>query len=109
MSQISDDMSDDDLAATYADVSNKLGGLTHEFDDPDFAPIRDQIEQSIAMWHNLEDVLYEKIVNILKAENETGHHHVLSGIGTHYIVRPFMEREGFRDGNGWWIPEEMRA
>lgn len=39
-------------------------------------------------------------------ENESGSHHVLSGIGTHYIVLPFMERNGFLDGSGWWIPDQ---
>ena len=80
----------------------------HDLDDPDYDPIHDKVKQSFAMWEELQDLLYEKIVNILRAENEAGSHHVLSGIGTHYIVLPFMEREGFRDGSGWWIKDEEK-
>lgn len=28
---------------------------------------------------------------------------------THRVVCPFIERKDFRDGNGWWIPEEIRV
>ena len=101
-SQITDDLSDADLAAAYADVSNKLGGLMHHLDDPDYDHVHDKVEQSFAMWLDLQEILFEKIVNILQAENEKGAHHALD-IGTHYTVLPFMEREGFRDGSGWWI------
>ena len=30
---------------------------------------------------------------------------VTSGKGMWYIVKPFMERNGFRDGAGWWVDE----
>ena len=105
-SQIADDMSDADLAAAYADVSNKLSALMHELDDLDFDPVHDKVEQSYALWRDLEETLYAKIVSILAAENEAGSQHTITGIGTHYVVRPFMEREGFRDGEGWWIAEK---
>lgn len=105
-SRIADDMSDADVAALYADVSNKIGGLLHHADDPDYRSQWDVIDQSLAMWEELEDLLFNKIVGILGHENESGSHHVLSGIGTHYIVLPFMERNSFLDGSGWWIPDQ---
>lgn len=105
-SQISGSMSDSDLAAAYADASNKLGGLMHDLDDPDYDYIHEKVEQCFAMWQDLEEELYERIVSILRRENEAGSCHVLSGIGTHYVVLPFMEKNGYRDGSGWWIAEE---
>ena len=105
--QISDNMSNADLASAYADVSNKLGGLMHELDDPDYFSVRGKVEQSFAMWQDLEEDLYDRIVSILRSENEAGSHHILTGLGTHFVVLPFMEREGYRDGSGWWISTEQ--
>lgn len=64
-SRIADDMSDSDVAALYADVSNKIGGLLHHADDPDYRSQWDVIDQSLAMWEELEDLLFNKIVGIL--------------------------------------------
>ena len=29
--------------------------------------------------------------------------YVTAGIGLRYIIKPFMERNGYRDGAGWWV------
>ena len=94
------------LAEAYADVTAKCSAFHHELDDPDYVRVYDKVSESSAMWEELEEDLYDRIVGILKAENESHNAgYVLSGIGRHYIVKPFMERNGFRDGNGWWIKE----
>ncbi|MBQ6066348.1 MAG: hypothetical protein IJK89_05965 [Clostridia bacterium] len=58
-------------------------------------------------WFELEIELIELIKEILSAENRTkGTNYPLEGLGTHYVIRPFMERNGYRDCSGWWIKEE---
>ena len=89
------------IAAAYATVSNHVGYLMHELDEDDC-----WIEEAFDAWREVEEVIYQRIVNLLKAENDSGiANHTLSGIGTHYIVKPFMLRHGYRDGGGWWIED----
>ena len=102
-SRVTDNMPEDEIAAVFAAASNKLAGLHADLNDPDYVRIVDKIEQSYAMWGELQEEMYCRIVSILQRENDNVGTHVLSGIGTHYIVLPFMERNGYRDSGGWWI------
>lgn len=89
------------IAAAHAVVSNHVGSLMHDLyaDDP-------WIDEAFEAWREVEEVIYQRILNILKAENDLGlANHALSGIGTYYILKPFMLRNGYRDGNGWWIAD----
>lgn len=65
------------------------------------------IEEAYNAWRDLENATYQRIWNILKLENDSGKaNHILSGIGTYYIVKPFMLRNGYHDGSGWWIEND---
>ena len=89
------------IAATYAVVSDHVGSLMHELDEGD-----PWIEEAYDAWYEVEKAIYKRIWNLLKAENDSGlADHTLSGIGTYYIVKPFMLRNGYRDGSGWWIAD----
>jgi len=90
------------IAAVHAAVSNHVGSLRHELDEND-----PWIDEAYDAWLDVEEVTYQRIWNILKAENDSGKaKHTLSGIGKYYIVKPFMLRNGYRDGSGWWIEND---
>lgn len=93
------DQTEKNLATAFANVSNKAGWLLHEADSS--WEYRDKLHN----WMELEIELYNFIFDILSKENENGFsNHKLSG-GAHYIAEPFMNRNGYIDGGGWWIKE----
>ena len=61
---------------------------------------------AVDSWYTLERYLVAEVIRRLEEENQTkGTTYLTTGIGTHYIIKPFMERNGFVDGAGWWIKE----
>lgn len=99
---------DDAVASIMAAVSNKTGWIGHDIDDPDNdEETNERIIAEYDAWWALEKELYAEIIRRLEEENRTkGTTHVTSGIGLHYIIKPFMERNGYRDGAGWWVAAE---
>ncbi len=99
---------DEVLAAVMAAVSNEAGWLGHDTDDPDND--EETILRIIAefdAWWELEKELFDEIVRRLEAENGTkGTAYRTGGIRMHKIIKPFMERNGYRDGAGWWVAAE---
>ena len=64
------------IAAAHAVVSNHVGSLMHELDEDD-----PWIEEAYDAWREVEKVIYQRIWNLLKAENDAGlAAHTLSGI-----------------------------
>lgn len=96
---------DEAIAAIMAAVANKTGWLGHDIDDPDNdEDINSRIIEEHDAWWVLEKELYVEIIRRLEEENRTkGTAYVTAGIGLHYIIKPFMERNGYRDGAGWWV------
>ena len=99
--------SDDIIAAILAGVWNEVGWLMHELDDPDNDKESVSAYRSaVDSWYTLERYLVAEVIRRLEEENQTkGTTYLTTGIGTHYIIKPFMERNGFVDGAGWWIKE----
>ena len=99
--------SDEALAAIYASVSNKAGWIGHDIGEPENdEETNNRLKKELNEWWTLEKELYAEIVCRLQKENvEKGTKHITSGKGMWYIVKPFMERNGFRDGAGWWVDE----
>lgn len=93
------------LAAAMAAVSNQTGYIHHDIIDPDIDDTtREVIEEQFDAWWTLEKELVTRISNILICENpEKG---IPENTGYH-IIQPFMERNGYRDGSGWWIKEAV--
>lgn len=56
-------------------------------------------------WSELEERIYELIKQILSAQNSNDANYTIEGAGLYNMAIPFMERNGYRDGNGWWIKE----
>jgi len=89
------------IADSYAVVSNHLGMLMHEIDNDD-----PWGAEAFYAWQEVEDELYHQILSVLKAEDAEETERLLSaGKGTHHVVMPFMIRNGYRDGSGWWIED----
>lgn len=88
------------LAHAYAAVHNKIGLLCHEADE-----VNDPwLQEALNSWDALSEELYTAIVDRLSRENqEQRAQHVIRGIGRYFIVKPFMLRNGYIDGQGWWF------
>lgn len=55
-------------------------------------------------WWELEKELYDLVISSMRQANLRGEaNYDLEQIGLYNIVKPFMEKNGFRDGLGWWV------
>ena len=97
------DKSEAMLAKCLAAASNQTGWIGHDLDDEDCTEYTRELFES---WWTLYKRLVSDIRDILIKENNNGMNHVIENIGTHYMVKPVMERNGFRDGCGWWVPKD---
>lgn len=99
------DDSDERLASAMAEEHNKTAWLGHDLDDNEYgAEGLERKEKEYDVWRTLEKELIEEISKRLENENaKMGTRNIIKGIGTYYIVKPFMERNGFIDGRGWWV------
>lgn len=90
------------IADAYAIVSNHVGSLMHELHD--FDPWS---YEAYDAWWDVEQVIFLRILTMLRQENERGEaRHVLDGVGQYAIAVPFMRRNGYRNGSGWWWRDE---
>ena len=69
----------------------------HETDDDHWAIY------ALEEWYNIEQILLDRIYAILIAEGSLLEHHKRGWLP---IVEPFMERNGYYDGSGWWAKHE---
>lgn len=101
-------LSEADLAVLYAGAFNKAGWLMHDLDDEDADINKERVFRE---WDAIEEELRGRIIAILEQEDpEKIRSQLSSGQGYYNIVKPFMLRNGFADGNGWWIKnDEMRC
>lgn len=99
------DDSDERLAAAMAATHNKTAWLGHDLDDEGYsAEELERMEKEYDTWQTLEKELIGEISKRLKNENvKKGTRHITKGSGTYYVVKPFMERNGFTNGCGWWV------
>ncbi|MDD6175969.1 MAG: hypothetical protein PUC59_09475 [Firmicutes bacterium] len=103
---------DHEVAAVMAAVAAKSTRIGYDIDAPDNdEETNARIIAEHDAWWKLEKELYAEIIRRLEEENRTkGTAHVTGGIGLHYIIRPFMQRNGFRDAAGWWVKrKDIRA
>lgn len=101
------DDSEERLASAMAAAHNKMAWLGHVLDDEEYSEEElERKEEEYNAWRTLEMVLIEEISKRLENENaKMGTRHITKGIGTYYIVKPFMERNDFIDGHGWWVKQ----
>ncbi len=99
---ISNISSEQELADIYADVFNKAFWIEdEEYDYDEGTEEHIKACQVTDEWFYEEEKLREIIFTLLRNEGieipESGQITVLS---------IFMERNGYRDGNGWWVEKE---
>lgn len=97
------DKSEAMLAKCLAVASNQTGWIGHDLDDEDCTEYTRELFES---WWTLYKRLVSDIRDILIKENNNGMNHVIENIGTHYMIKPVLERNGFRDGCGWWVSKD---
>ena len=99
--------SDMAIAEAMAAVGKKSGWLHHELNDPDNdTEAIEKYSKEFDGWWELEKELVKEILRRLEQQNaERGTTYETTGKGWHYLIEPFMNQNGFRDGAGWWIKE----
>ena len=97
---LADHNTDKDLASALAEVNDHVGLLGHELDEVDDP----WLIYAFEAWWEIELELYDLIFGSMKRSNQRGEtDYNLNQEGLYYRVKPFMERNGYRDGSGWWI------
>ena len=88
------------LAQAFAATSNKFWWVEdNEYDYEEGTPEHQEACRITDSWGELMDKLKEEIFVILRSEGV-----VIPERGQNAVLSPFMERNGYYDGNGWWIP-----
>lgn len=97
---IAEHSSDSDLATALSAVHNHIGRLGHELGECDDY----WLIYAYDAWCAVETDLYELIILSMRISNRKGEtSYNLQHNGLYWLVKPFMEKYGFRDGYGWWI------
>ncbi len=91
---LGNDYTESALAASFAGAWNEAGWLMDEADEDDSTP---EIKARYESWCALQVELVEKVAVILQCECKAPYVK---------LVTPFMERNGYRDGGGWWVKKE---
>lgn len=92
---------EEDIANLFAVVENKAWWIEDEiYDFEEGTEEHRKAVERTDMWFSLADKLKEMIFDILKSENIE-----IPDKGQIVVLEPFMKRNGFRDGQGWWIKE----
>lgn len=88
-----------ELAKLYAEVENKSWWIEDQIYDfePDTEEYK-KVNELTDSWFALADKLRSKIFEILKSEGVE-----IPKTEQITVLEPFMKRNGFRDGQGWWI------
>lgn len=100
-----DDNSDSNLARILAIVNNQSGKLGYIADDPANSPevTEKYLKESDIWWDFLIELTTEVKLRLEKSNLLSNTNYQLEDIGTYYLVKPFMEQNGYHDGSGWWI------
>lgn len=104
-SLVSRGLPDNKLAAVFARVYNQCGWVGHSIGAPENDEEADRLAVEIhtAWWSLEKELVSEMKKRIAENEHIYGKFCNTEGAGYYRMVRPFMERNGYRDGGGWWI------
>ena len=91
-----------DLADAYAISHNKFWWVEDDvYDYEEGTPEYEAARVVVDEWGALMDEYEERIFVILRSEGIE-----IPKTGRIKILEPFMKRNGYRDGNGWWIKDK---
>ena len=98
----SDKKTEKDLADAFAITSNKFWWVEdNEYDYEEGSPEHKKACAITDEWGKLMDEYKNEIFEIIKNEGVA-----IPTTGQIEVLKLFMERFGYADGNGWWIKEE---
>lgn len=100
--------SDRALASIFAAVSTRATYIGHLVDDPENdAETNEHIIAECEIWDELERELLSKILLRIRNQAEySDFNPETQNKWTHYIIKAFMEQNGFRDATGWWVEKK---
>ena len=88
-----------DLADAYAISHNKFWWVEDDvYDYEEGTPEYETARVIVDEWGALMDEYEERIFMVLRSEGIT-----IQKAGRINVLNPFMKRNGYFDGNGWWI------
>ncbi len=91
-----------DLADAYAISHNKFWWVEDDvYDYKEGTPEYKAARAVVDGWGTLMDEYEETIFMILRSEGIT-----IPATGRIEVLKPFMKRNGYIDGNGWWIKDK---
>ena len=95
-SMLGENYSEAALAASLAGAWNEAGWLADEVDGDDCT---EEIKAKHDAWWELQVELVKKVATVLQCEFAPPYNS---------LVTPFMIRNSYRDGCGWWVKDENR-
>lgn len=107
VSELPDELIDVDInneaefAQRYAYTNQKVGNLMHDSDDKEYSCPK----KYLRCWLEYDQKLTSIIIRKLEQEGAK----ISLKKGTRYAVMPFMERNGYIDGSGWWVKDDESA
>lgn len=97
--RFSGELSENELATAFALSSNKFWWVEDNvYDYDEGTPEHKEAVRITDEWCHLMEYYEEKIFAILRGEGVQ-----IPDTGRIAVLSPFMERNGYFDGNGWWI------
>lgn len=95
-------VTESELATLFATVDNKARWIEDE--EYDFAEGTEEHRQAVEKterWFELADKLRKRIFCILQSEGVE-----IPGTGQIAVLEPFMKRNGYKNGQGWWVKND---
>lgn len=92
-------MTEVELATLFATIENKAWWIEDE--KYDFAEGTEEHRQAVEkteLWFALADKLRKRIFGILQSEGVE-----IPSTGQITVLEPFMKRNGYKNGQGWWV------
>ncbi len=92
------------LAQAFATASNKFWWVEDDlYDFEKGTPEYEEVRRIIDAWGELMDKLKNEIFEILRNEGVS-----IPKTGQIEVLVPFMDRNGYYDGNGWWVRKNCK-
>lgn len=98
---ISEIKTESELASLFAVVENKAWWIEDEEYDYDEGTVEyKQAKEKTDLWFSLVDELHNRIFAILQSEGVE-----IPSTGQFAVLEAFMKRNGYKNGQGWWIKD----
>lgn len=97
-----DCVTESELAALFATVENKAWWIEdEEYDFAEGTVEHKQAVEKTELWFALADKLRKRVFGILQSEDVE-----IPSTGQITVLEPFMKKNGYRNGQGWWVKND---